>query len=98
MGAHDNGSERGLGYIYAGRLTKRALGNVKEPIGRRRMGELYQGQGGKLVDLLLAVLGPCRVCGAEPGEPCHVDSRRGRVQVHQNGHRMDHLLSTVGKG
>lgn len=98
MGASYNGSERGLGYIYNTKLRQRALGNVRGYRGERQMGELYQGQGGELIDLLLAVLGPCRVCGAEPGEPCHVDSRRGRVQVHQNGHRMDHLLSTVGKG
>lgn len=98
MGATYNGSERGLGYIYNTKLRQRALGNVRGYGGARQMGEAYAGQGGKLVDLLLAVLGPCQVCGAKPGEPCHVNTRSGQVQVHADGHRTDHLLSAVGKG
>jgi hypothetical protein len=103
---HSIGTPHGLGYVYNAKLKRKGLGTVKghtnpnkrhvHDTGDTRMGERYRGQGGTLVDLLLALCAPCQVCGAAAGEACTV-SANGSVQVHAEGKRTEHLTATLGK-
>lgn len=96
---------RGLGYVYTStRARRRQLagpttptGGSEEPAADTPRASVQEDA---VIDVLVAMLAPCRVCGARAGHGCKGVGRRedrGARWVHAAGGRVEPLLSVISK-